>query len=145
MASWCNDYVAPWCSGCHYCPTSFNKARTQVLRRFKPCSRSVGVWQWWESLTMVPAEIRLNMFCRSAIPQKQLIIIIIIIIIIIRKELLSLFSYQFIDKSGNIIVNPYITDVTNDIHISINVKKPPKVPIIFLASSLENIKRTWKS
>ena len=34
--------VAPCYSGYHYCTTSFNKARTQVLRRFKSCSRRVG-------------------------------------------------------------------------------------------------------
>ena len=27
--------LAPWCSGYHYCKTSFNKAWTQVLHRFK--------------------------------------------------------------------------------------------------------------
>ena len=46
---------APWCSGYHYCTTSFNKAWTQVLRRFKPCSRHVGDSRWWGSLTVVPA------------------------------------------------------------------------------------------
>ena len=34
-------FVAPWCSGYHYCTTSFNWAWTQVLRRSKPCSRRV--------------------------------------------------------------------------------------------------------
>ena len=47
--------MAPWCSGYHYCTTSFNEAWTQVLRRFKPCSRRVGDSRWWGSLTMVPA------------------------------------------------------------------------------------------
>ena len=28
---------------------------TKPERRFKPCSRRVGVSRWWESLTMVPA------------------------------------------------------------------------------------------
>ena len=46
---------SPWCSGYHYCTTSFNEAWTQVLRRFKSCSRRVGDSQWWGSLTMVPA------------------------------------------------------------------------------------------
>ena len=32
-----------------------NFKKTQVLRRFKPCSRSVGDSRWWGSLTMVPA------------------------------------------------------------------------------------------
>ena len=43
MASLCNVY--------HYCTSSFNKPWTQALLRFKSCS-----WQWWESLTWVPAE-----------------------------------------------------------------------------------------
>ena len=47
--------VALWCSGNHYCTTSFNKAWTQVLRRFKSCLRRVGDSRWWGSLTMVPA------------------------------------------------------------------------------------------
>ena len=45
---------SPLCSGYHYCPTSFNKAWIQVLRRFKSCSRRVGDLRWWGSLTMVP-------------------------------------------------------------------------------------------
>ena len=49
------NFVAPWCSGYHYCTTSFNYTWTQVLRRFKSCSRRVGDLWWWGSLTMVPA------------------------------------------------------------------------------------------
>ena len=30
----------------YYCTTSFNKSRTQVLRKFKTCSRRVGDSQW---------------------------------------------------------------------------------------------------
>ena len=45
----------PWSSGYHYCTTSFNKAWTQVVRKFKSCSRRVGDLRWWGSLTMVPA------------------------------------------------------------------------------------------
>ena len=44
-----------WCSGYHYCTTSFSKVWTQVLRRFSSCSRRVGDSQWWRSLTMAPA------------------------------------------------------------------------------------------
>ena len=68
-------YVPPWCSGYHYWTTSFYKAWTQVLRRFKSCSWCVGdcdgedLWQWSR------LEIRLNTFRRSTIPQKQFIII----------------------------------------------------------------------
>ena len=47
--------VAPWCSSYHYCTTSFNKAWTQVLHRFKPCSQCVGDSRWWGSLTLAPA------------------------------------------------------------------------------------------
>ena len=47
--------LAPWCSGYHYCTTSFNNAWTQVLRWFKSFSRRVGDSRWWGSLTMVPA------------------------------------------------------------------------------------------
>ena len=47
--------IKPWCSGYHYCTTSFKKAWIQVLRRFKSCSRRVGDSRWWGSLTMVPA------------------------------------------------------------------------------------------
>ena len=32
----------PWCSGYHYRTTSFDKVRTQVLRRFTSCSWRVG-------------------------------------------------------------------------------------------------------
>ena len=47
--------VVPWCSGYHYCTTSFNKSWTQVLRRFKSCLLRVGDSRWWGSLTMVLA------------------------------------------------------------------------------------------
>ena len=47
--------VAPWCSGYYYCTTSFNKAWTQVLHRFKSCSQHVRDLQWWWSLTVVLA------------------------------------------------------------------------------------------
>ena len=50
-----NIHVAPWCSGYHYCTTSFTKAWTQVLRRLKSCSQHVGDSRRWGSLTMVPA------------------------------------------------------------------------------------------
>ena len=65
---------SPCCSGYHYCTTSFNKAWTQVLRRFKSCCVSEicdgeDLWQWSR------LEIRLYTFCRSTIPQKQLTII----------------------------------------------------------------------
>ena len=47
--------IAIWCSGYHYCTTSFKKAWTQVLCRFRFCWSFVGDSRWWESLTMVAA------------------------------------------------------------------------------------------
>ena len=48
--------MPPW-SGCyHYYTTSFNKAWTPALRRFKSYSRRDGDSGWWESLTMVPVK-----------------------------------------------------------------------------------------
>ena len=47
--------VVPWCSGYHYCTTSFNKAWTQVLCRLKSCLWCVRDSWWWGSLTIVPA------------------------------------------------------------------------------------------
>ena len=47
--------MALWCSGYYYCTTSFNKAWTQVLLRFKSCLRHVGDLRWWGSLTIVLA------------------------------------------------------------------------------------------
>ena len=69
--------VMPWCIGYHYCTTSSINIWIQVLRRSIPCSRCVKDWQrsW--------PEVRLNVFCQSAIPQKWFIVIIIMIIIII--------------------------------------------------------------
>ena len=49
-----------WKVSYHYCTTSFNYAWTQVLCRFKPCSRRVGDLRWWGSLTMVPAGNKAN-------------------------------------------------------------------------------------
>ena len=43
-----------WSSGYHYCTASFNKIWTEVLRRFKLCSRCVRGLGWWEPPTMVP-------------------------------------------------------------------------------------------
>ena len=49
-----SSYVAPWCSGYHYCKTSFDKDWTQALCRFKSCLWRVGDSRWWGSLTVVP-------------------------------------------------------------------------------------------
>ena len=51
---WRNSpYVALWCSGYHYCTTSFSQFWSQILRRLKPWSRLVRDLRWWDSLTMV--------------------------------------------------------------------------------------------
>ena len=75
--------VSPWCSRYHCCTTSFNKAWTQVLRRFI-ATRGVSEIRYGEDLLQCSRlEIRLNNFRQSIIQQKQFIIIIIITIIII--------------------------------------------------------------
>ena len=54
----CNNFgskVALWCSDYHNCSTSFNKAWTQVLHRFKSWSQHVRDSQRWGSLAIVPA------------------------------------------------------------------------------------------
>ena len=75
--------MALWCSGYHYCTTSFNKALTQVLHRFKSYSWRVGDSWWWASLAVVQAGNKAK--CLSSVNHttKQFIIIIIIIIIIL--------------------------------------------------------------
>ena len=47
--------LALWCSGYHYCTTSFNEAWTKVLHSFKSCSRLVRDSRWWRFLSMVPS------------------------------------------------------------------------------------------
>ena len=69
----CINLNSGYCSsGYHYCTTSFSKAWTQVLYRFKSCLQSVRDWRWWGSLTMALAGKRLTTFLWSTIPQKQL-------------------------------------------------------------------------
>ena len=48
------NLMASWCSGYHYCTTSFINAWTQILRRFKSWSRRVENSRWCESMTMFP-------------------------------------------------------------------------------------------
>ena len=47
--------IFPWCSGYHYCTTSFNKAWTKVLCRFQFSTWRFRDLQWWGSLIMVLA------------------------------------------------------------------------------------------
>ena len=70
--------MAPWCSGCDYCTTCFNKVWTQVLCRFKSCLWHVRDSRWWDLWQWSQLEIKLNAFRQPIIPQKQLIIFIII-------------------------------------------------------------------
>ena len=67
--------VNSWRSVYHYYTTSFSKAWTQVLRRFKSCLIRVRDSRWWESVTMVQAENKAK--CRR----------FIIIITMFRKKL----------------------------------------------------------
>ena len=96
-------HVAPWCSGYHYCTTSFNKAWTQVLRRFKPSSRRIGDSCDGEDLRKWSRlEIRLIAFRRSTIPQKQFIIFIFIIFTYCKLHSGSRgFSHPFSNYLGN--------------------------------------------
>ena len=54
--------ATPWWSGYHYCLSSFNKAWTQVLSSFKPCSQRVTDLRWWESLSKVPVGNKVKRF-----------------------------------------------------------------------------------
>ena len=75
--------VAPWCTGYDYCTTSFNKAWTQVLRRFKSYLSRFGDSRWPGSLRTIPAGSKAKHISSVNNTTKQFIIIIIIIIIII--------------------------------------------------------------
>ena len=57
VALWGNDY--------HYCTISFNKAWTQVRRRFRFWLQRIGDLWWWEFLTMVPAGNKAT--CQSSV------------------------------------------------------------------------------
>ena len=72
------EEVAPWCSGYHYCTTSFNKTSTQVLRRF-PARGVLEIWVGEDLWQWSRLEMRLNAFRLSTIPQKQFIIIIMVL------------------------------------------------------------------
>ena len=50
---WPHVTLAPWCSGYHYCASSFKKAWAQILRRLRSCSWRVGELRWW-GWTMIP-------------------------------------------------------------------------------------------
>ena len=78
-----NGAVVYWLSLLH---NFIQQVWTEVLRKFKSCSLHVGDSRWWGSLTWSQLEIRLNVFRRSTIPQKQFITIIIIITIIKKKK-----------------------------------------------------------
>ena len=83
--------VALWCSRYYYSTTSFHTAKTQVLRRFKPCLRRVWNSRWWESLTMFSVGNKAKRFWSANLLQKQFITIIFIIII---KDFVSIQSHS---------------------------------------------------
>ena len=82
----CRHFFKPLRSISHYCATSFNKALTQVLRKFRSYSRLIEDSRWWGSLTMVPLEIRPNAFHWSSMTQKQFIIKCLIMAVFWRYE-----------------------------------------------------------
>ena len=57
LLTWC--HLALWCSGYHYCTSSFNKFSV------KTCCWCVKDLRWWEAPTMVPAGASLNAFHRK--------------------------------------------------------------------------------
>ena len=72
------SYVALWCSVYDYCRTSFNKAWTQVMHRFKSYSWHVRDLRWWGSLAVVLAGNKAKRLSSVKHTTKQVIIIIII-------------------------------------------------------------------
>ena len=79
MFSRTSRFVVPWCSGYQCCTNSFNKAWTQVLRRFNSCTRHVGDSRWRESLAIFPARNKAKWLSSVNHTTKSSIIIIIII------------------------------------------------------------------
>ena len=69
---------------------------TQFLLMFKTCSQNIGDFQWWGSLTIVPATTKAKSLSSVNCTTKQLIIIIIIIIIINKysTDFLKAFLYK---------------------------------------------------
>ena len=86
----CRHFFKPLCSISHYCATSFNKALTQVLRKFRSYSRPIGDPRWWgsssEIIFQVPLEIKPNSFHWSSMTQKQSIIKCLIMAVFWRYE-----------------------------------------------------------
>ena len=133
--------MALWCSGYHYCTTSFNKAWSQVLRRFKSCSQHFGDSQWWDLWQWLLLEIRLNAFRWSTIPQKQFFIIIIIIVRIKRLVLVviiffncyfaapqqTLGHYRGDSLTNLMFITAFVKNVTESLLMSL-VPKPSCVP-----------------
>ena len=95
--------IPPWCSGYHYCTTSFNKAWIQVLRKLKSCSRRVGYLRWWESLKMFPTRNKAKSISSVNHTTKKFIIIIIIIIIML--PIWSVFDIKFQKKKTFLLIS----------------------------------------
>ena len=124
--------MVPWCSHYHHCTSSFNPelrfcAGSNPARGVSEIRDGEDLWQWSR------LEIRLNVFRRSTIPQKQFIIIIIIIII----------NYKGIDKVTNPIKqacnnHELIDQMDNRLTYSCYC---PSVTIIIV----KNIDFTWHS
>ena len=144
--------VAPWGSGYHYCTTSFNKAWTQVLYRFKSCSWHVGDLRWWVSLTMVLAGNTTKCLLPFNHTTKQFIIIIIIIILdftgwpyfdlfelkllfSLQKQCWSMFLSKFLQDSlertaGQVVMLGWVLDI----HVLLKNHTFPGDPWAFLTS-----------
>ena len=122
-----------WYSGYLYYTTSFNKTWTQVLRRFKSCSRPVGDSRRWGSPTMVLA--RNNAIHRSAIQWKQIIIIINSSGMFldwarsVQQADIYLFLFE-IDQQVSLIVNPQYQSKWVNESVSHPVSHPSSHPSI---------------
>ena len=73
--------VVPWCSGYHYCTTSFGTG-SNPAHGMSGIHDGEDLWQWsW-------LEIRLNAFLQSNIPQKRFIIITFVFFLILKHQVL---------------------------------------------------------
>ena len=120
--------MALWCSGYHYCTTSFNKAWSQV----QICSQHLGDSQWWDLWQWLLLEIRLNAFRWSTIPHKQFIIIIVRIKTLVL-TVIFIFNYYF--AAPRLTLGHYRGDsLANLMFITVFVKKVTESLLISLVS-----------
>ena len=80
--------------------TLFNKAWTQILRRFKSYLGCVRYLWWWESQAIFQAENRLKAFRWSTVLLKQFVIIIV-------KFITNNIYFRFQTKVWNFFWNEY--------------------------------------